>query len=206
LLPFQRIQVSLGALPKSAAAPQSASEVYPLRGAEWAGGHAMLTGNALFSGYYLNELLIKLLARHDAHPILFDAYAATLPCLSLPDEVQVQAALRAFELVLLQQVGVLPDLSVQTQTQQLVDAQASYSLQPELGVMAARPGERAIEGQVLIGIQAALQHGSVPALQQACRVALPEVRQALRALLHYHLGSNILRTRQVMRVVQHLDR
>ena len=48
--------------------------------------------------------------------------------------------------------------------------------------------------------------GSVPALQQACAVALPEVRQALRGLLHYHLGSNILRTRQVMRGVQHLDR
>ncbi len=36
----------------------------------------MLTGAALFSGFYLNELLMKLLARQDPHPELFDAYAA----------------------------------------------------------------------------------------------------------------------------------
>ena len=38
----------------------------------------MLTGAALFSGFYLNELLMKLLARHDPHAALFDAYAATV--------------------------------------------------------------------------------------------------------------------------------
>ena len=75
LLPFQRIAVTLG---RSAGAT-TAREVHNLRGADWAGGAPMLTGAALFSGFYLNELLMKLLARHDPHAALFDAYAATLP-------------------------------------------------------------------------------------------------------------------------------
>ena len=69
LLPFQRLHVSLGRVPSG----DEAREVHPLRGAEWAGGHAMLSGAALFSGFYLNELLMKLLARHDPHAPLFDA-------------------------------------------------------------------------------------------------------------------------------------
>src|SRR5438445_12377339 len=101
LLPFQRINVSLGRA--AAAGDEPAGEVQTLRGAEWAGGAAMLTGSALFSGFYLNELLMKLLARHDPHVALFDAYASTLPELAAGDEPRVQAALRAFELALLQQ-------------------------------------------------------------------------------------------------------
>src|SRR4051812_20080093 len=92
LLPFQRIHVTIGRI----SGAEGASEVQNLRGAEWAGGAAMLTGAALFSGFYLNELLMKLLARHDPHQALFDIYAQTLPALASPDEQQVQAALRAF--------------------------------------------------------------------------------------------------------------
>src|ERR1700712_2619084 len=61
LLPFQRIQVSLG----RPASGDDTREVQNLRGAEWTGGSAMLTGAALFNGFYLNELLLKLIAPHD---------------------------------------------------------------------------------------------------------------------------------------------
>src|SRR5437763_15379549 len=89
LLPFQRLQVSLGREPPG----DDAREVHSLRGADWAGGHPMLTGSALFSGFYLNELLMKLLARHDPHAALFDAYAGTLGVLASADEAAPQAAL-----------------------------------------------------------------------------------------------------------------
>src|SRR5512139_3740517 len=85
LLPFQRLQVSLGKPPKAEGAGE-VSEVQTLRAAEWAGGAAMLTGAALFSGFYLNELLMKLLARSDPHSALFDLYAQTLPTLADADE------------------------------------------------------------------------------------------------------------------------
>jgi len=164
----------------------------------------MLTGAALFSGFYLNELLMKLLARHDPHPALFDAYALTLPLLGPGEDARTQSALRAFELTLLQEIGLLPDLSVATQTQQPLAAAASYALRPESGVIEARDDESGLSGTTLVGLQAALEHGSLGALQQACTGALPALKAQLRALLHYHLGSATLRTRQVMLDVQNL--
>jgi DNA repair protein RecO (recombination protein O) len=200
LLPFQRVNVSLGRLPEG----EGAGEVQTLRQAEWGGGAAMLTGAALFSGFYLNELLMKLLARHDPHPALFDAYALTLPLLGPGEDARTQSALRAFELTLLQEIGLLPDLSVATQTQQPLAAAASYALRPEAGVIEARGDESGLSGATLVGLQAALEHGSLEALQQACAGALPALKAQLRALLHYHLGSATLRTRQVMLDVQNL--
>ena len=203
LLPFQKIHITLGRAPKLDLNNPQASEVQNLRSAEWAGGAAMLTGAALFSGFYLNELLMKLLGRHDAQLALFDAYAQTLPCLTAADDIQVQAALRAFEVRMLHELGVLPDLSLSTLTLQSVQPQARYSLLPEAGVGQAR-GDTDVAGAVLIGIEAALQHGSLSALQQACAQALPELKTLLRGLLHYHLGSPVLRTRQVMQSLQNL--
>jgi len=206
LLPFQRIHVALGRVPKSGeAAAEPTGEVQNLRSAEWAGGTAMLTGAALFSGFYLNELLMKLMARHDPHPALFDVYAGTLPLLAARDDTQVQTALRAFEVALLKEIGLLPDLSLVTLTRQEVREDAGYALLPEAGVVAPRGSDVQIGGAVLIGLQAALAHGSLAALQQACAGALPELKTLLRGLLHYHLGSP-MRTRQVMLDVQSLER
>ncbi len=209
LLPFQRLHLSLGRPPKaemagSQHADASTREVQTLRGADWAGGAAMLTGAALFSGFYLNELLMKLLARQDAHPLLFDAYAQTLPALSGGDDTQVQSALRAFEITLLRQIGVLPDLTLVTLTLDAVRLDGRYVLRPEAGVTVARPDDSAVLGATLVGMQAALMHGSLVAAQQACAVALPEWRSLLRGMLHYHLGSSMLRTRQVMLGLQSL--
>ena len=210
LLPFQRVHLSLGRAPKAEAFDEHPGdpvtrEVQTLRSAEWAGGAAMLTGAALFSGFYLNELLMKLLARQDAHPLLFEAYAQTLPALSGRDEVRVESALRAFEITLLQQVGVLPDLSRVTATLDAVHPDGRYALLPEAGVAPARPDDASVSGAALIGVQAALLHGSLPALQLACSRALTDWRGLLRGLLHYHLGARSLRTRQVMLDLQSLS-
>lgn len=204
LLPFQRIQVTVGRL----AGEEGASEVQNLRAAEWGGGAPMLTGAALFSGFYLNELLMKLLARHDPHAALFDVYAQTLAVLANADEAQTQAALRAFELTLLREIGVLPDLSLVTMTQQPLDAGERYALRADAGVVlgGGRDADAASElrGDVLVGLQAALEHGSLDALRHACLRSLAELRAALRGLVHYHLGSSVLRTREVMRDLQSL--
>ncbi len=210
LLPFQRILVGVSRPARSASGEEAASEVQTLRSAEWGGGAVMPSGAALFSGFYLNELLLRMLARHDPHPALFDAYAATLPELSaggagVPrDEQRAQAALRAFELKLLEAVGLLPDLSLATATQVPVDPALRYRLHGEAGVVPAR-ADGELDGQALVAAQAALQHGSLAALQLACAGALPGWRGALRGLLHYHLGSSVLRTRQLMIELQSLE-
>ena len=234
LLPFQNIAVTLGRTVRD----EAADEVQNLRGAEWAGGAAMLTGAALFSGFYLNELLMKLLARQDPQPRLFDVYAQTLPALTGRDDSRVEAALRAFELVLLRELGVLPDLSLVTLTQQTVQSEWLYALQGDVGVVdgaskgsgngngngngnsngnssgrmgssgrrdADAPGPGAVlTGTALIGLEAALQHGSVAALQQACAGSLPALKVLLRGLIQHQLGSATLRTRQVMLELQAL--
>lgn len=192
LLPFQRLQVTLT---RSGAE----AEVHTLRSAEWAGGAPMLAGSALFAGFYLNELLLRLLARQDAHAALFDAYASTLPLLAAAaDDSASQAALRAFELSLLREIGVLPELDSVTQTLQPVQPQAAYALHAESGIVPAAPGHRALSGAQWVALQAALQHGSLAALQAECLSALPLLRPSLRALLQYHLGPYTLRTRQML--------
>ncbi|MGQ3050274.1 MAG: DNA repair protein RecO [Roseateles sp.] len=193
LLPLQRISVSL-----SKPAKADGGEVQTLRSAEWGGGATLPSGAALFSGYYLNELLLKLLARHDPHPQLFDAYADALRHLSEGD-----AALRAFELKLLAELGLLPDLSVVTPTQAPIDPARRYQLSPESGLIPPT-GDASLPGALLIQLQAALLHGSPAALRQACSTDQPSLKTTLRGLLHYHLGHQPLRTRALMMDVQQL--
>lgn len=197
LLPFQRLLVQLGRTPAD-----EASEVHTLRSAEWAGGAPMLAGGALFRGFYLNELLLKGLARQDAHEALFDSYAATLPALAGPESAATGAALRAFELRLLHDSGWLPELDLVTLTRATLQADRAYALHPETGVVEG--GAEALPGAALQAAQQALQGDDLAALCRAC-VAQPGAwRSQLRGLLQYHLGTGLLRTRQVMLEVQRL--
>jgi len=202
LLPFQRLQVSLG---RESPADES-REVHTLRAADWAGGHAMLTGPALFSGFYLNELLMKLLARHDPHAALFDAYAGTVAALAQRDEAGTQAALRAFELVLLREIGLLPDLGMETASHRAVQADRRYLVLADAGVVETETeNEATVSGATLSALEMALA-ADLASLQQVAGRALAELRPLLRAQLHYHLGTSQLRTRQVMIEAQALDR
>ena len=203
LLPFQRLHVSLG---RDAAGDES-REVHTLRAADWAGGHAMLTGPALFSGFYVNELLMKLLARHDPHAKLFDVYGETVAALGGADDAATQAALRAFEIVLLREIGLLPDLATETASRRPVVAARRYLVVAESGVVESNGGRDATaSGATLVALEAALAGGDLRALQRAAADALADLRPLLRAQLHYHLGTSQLRTRQVMLESQALER
>ena len=201
LLPFQRLHVSLG---REGAGDES-REIHSLRSADWAGGHAMLTGTALFSGFYVNELLMKLLARHDPHPGLFDAYGETVAALGRADEAQTQAALRAFEIVLLREIGLLPDLATETASRRPVVDARRYLVLADAGVVESdRTAEATASGATLAALEAALAAGDLGALRRCAGEALAELRPLLRAQLHDHLGSSQLRTRQVMVEAQSL--
>lgn len=63
----------------------------------------LLSGEALFSGLYLNELMIRLLPAEDPHPALFDHYLATLPLLAAGNPLE--PLLRSFEWRLLDDLG-----------------------------------------------------------------------------------------------------
>jgi DNA repair protein RecO (recombination protein O) len=197
LLPFQRIAVGLGR-PRA----DEGSDILTLRSAEYAGAGKVLPAAQLFAGFYLNELLMKLLARHDPHPLLFDAYTGTLLAMARGDE---EAALRAFELMLLRETGVLPELDRDTATQEPVQPGQCYALRPEGGLGGApADGGAALGAADCRALQAALDANDLQALRAASAEALGALKPQLRALLHYHLGSPQLRTRSAMREVRRL--
>ena len=195
LLPFHPVMVLLGKAPADEQA-----EVLALRGAEWAGGQPLMPAAALFNGFYMNELLLKLLARQDPHPGLFDAYADSVSALAT--SADEGTALRAFELLLLRELGLLPDLSMATLSAQPVVAESRYTLQPEAGLVSAAQG--GVTGTQWLMLEAALSHGSAQAVRHACAGIAAALRVPLRGLLHYHLGGSRLRTRQVWQGVQKL--
>ena len=194
LLPFHPVMVLLGKAPADEQA-----EVLTLRGAEWAGGQPLMPASALFNGFYMNELLLKLLARQDPHPGLFDAYADSVSALA--QSADESPTLRAFELLLLRELGLLPDLSIATLAARPVEAEACYTLQAESGLVPARQG---VSGTQWLTLEAALSHGSTQAVRHACTGIAGTLRVPLRELLHYHLGGSRLRTRQVWQGVQKL--
>ena len=89
-------------------------------------------------------------------------------------------------------------------TQQALAAAARYGLHAEAGVVAAAAGEPGIAGSVLVRIEAALTAGRLDALRDAAAPATAALRGPLRQVLHYHLGSPLLRTRQVMQDLHQL--
>ncbi|HEX2545560.1 MAG TPA: DNA repair protein RecO [Ramlibacter sp.] len=190
LLPLQPLHVAFG----------GDAEIRALKSAEWLGGQVMPTGDALLSGYYLNELLLRLLARDDPHPPLFDVYAACVRVLAAQDRQMLEPALRAFELLLLREIGLLPSLDVQTATLAPLLADERYSLRPEGGLVEAHDpdGRGSLAGAQWLGLQAALDDPAPfhATLRQAAE--LGELKTQLRALLHYHCGIATLRTRQLM--------
>ena len=194
LLPFHPLQALLGKTPAD-----ESGEVHSLRSAEWAGGVPALPGAALFSAFYASELVMKLLARDDAHPALFDAYTATL--LALAAGADGAPVLRAFELALLRETGVLPDLATDTLTAQPLQVEARYALQAQTGLVASSQGQR---GSHWLALEDALARHDWQALQAACAEAGTALRVPLREVLHYHLGPAPLRTRQVWQGVQRL--
>lgn len=196
LLPFHPLTVWL-----SRSAADEHGEVRSLRAAEWGGGEPMPPA-ALMSAFYVNELMLEGLARQDPHPALFDAYAATLAALAAGAGGEGEAAtLRAFELVLLRELGWLPELDMETASATPVVAGRGYTLRPETGVAAQAQGPT---GAAWVALQAALEHGSFAALRQACLAEAAALRAPLRNLVHYHLATTQLRTRRVGQQLQRL--
>ena len=191
LLPLQPLHVAFG----------GDAEIRALKSAEWLGGQVMPTGDALLSGYYLNELLLRLLARDDPHPQLFDAYAAAVGVLASEHAEAHEPALRAFELLLLREIGLLPALDMQTLTLGPLEPDARYSLVPEAGLVASRPQDQrgSLSGEQWLALQRALdERPPFPATLRQTAPVMAELKPQLRTLLHYHCGVKTLRTRQLM--------
>jgi DNA repair protein RecO (recombination protein O) len=196
LLPLQPLHVAFG----------GEAEIRTLKSAEWQGGYTMPMGDALMSGYYVNELLLNLLARDDAHPRLFDHYAQTVHLVASEHGALLQAALRSFELLLLREVGLLPQLEAQTLTYAALDPLQMYVLVPEAGLRQSGVQDKhALSGAQWMALQTALDAAApFSELLTLCADGMTGLKPQLRQMLHYHCGVSSLRTRQLMLDVQGL--
>jgi DNA repair protein RecO (recombination protein O) len=165
------------------------SELRTLIDAEWVGGMLPLEKTALLCGFYLNELLVKLLARDDPHPALFDHYVATLNELAHGEPAQI--ALRKFERALLKETGVAADLTRCTTSRERVAADGQYVVDPERGARTAVAADTwpAVSGKTLMDMER--EDYSDPQTQA-------QSKQLMRFLLAYHLGGAPLNTRQIL--------
>jgi DNA repair protein RecO (recombination protein O) len=171
-------------------------EVRTLTGAEWVGGMLPLAGGALLCGFYVNELLVKFLAREDAHPALFRHYVVTLTRLA-HDEPPVQV-LRSFERVLLRETGYALALN-RTVARKTVVAEGRYVFDPERGVREASDEWPAqwpvLSGQTLLDMEEDDYHRPQTVSQS---------KALMRFLLNIYLGGTPLATRQILIDLQNL--
>jgi len=182
------------------------AEIRTLKSAEWAGSHVMPAGEALLSGYYLNELLMRLLARDDPHAALFDIYAALVRVLAAGSDAVIEPALRALELLLLRETGLLPALALQTLTLLPLLPHEPYCLVPPAGLRAAGDADRhVLTGRQWAALQQALQSAApLGPTAAVCGDMPPALKPQLRAWLHYHCGVTAFRTRQILLDIQSL--
>ncbi|NNM58220.1 MAG: DNA repair protein RecO [Legionellales bacterium] len=108
-------------------------DLLTLTHAELNGRPVSLQGNALFSLFYLNELLMYLLHRFDPHPRLYAYYAQTL--VAMEYATQIEIPLRFFEWMLLQELGYGLSIDKLAATGEPIDVNAHYQVDPEYGVM-----------------------------------------------------------------------
>ena len=150
-----------------------------------------LSGTALYAGFYLNELLMRLLQRQDAHPELFDAYAQTLPGL----QTEPQRPLRLFEKHLLETLGYGLLLDHEAASGEPVDAEADYVYALETGptrCTVATVGQLRLSGRSLL---------SLAAEDLSDAQSLADSKRLLRAALDLYLGGRALKTREVFAAI-----
>jgi DNA repair protein RecO (recombination protein O) len=182
LQPFRPLWIGVG----------GRGEVKSLARVEAAAAPTPVSGRALYCGFYLNELILRMLDRADPHEVLYDHYRDALSDLGGGrEEAQV---LRRFELQLLEQTGYAMVLDREVDGNGPLRSQARYRYEPESGPVECRPGDPgfSVSGATLL----ALATGA--ALEGACA---REAKELLRRVLAGYLGPQPLKSRELFRKI-----
>jgi DNA repair protein RecO (recombination protein O) len=172
-------------------------EVKTLAKAEWSGGVPLLKGRSLLLGYYLNELLLKLLPREDAHPALFDSYVSALRALADPEGGGDAPELRRFEKALLRELGYGLSLEMEADGRIPIRAERQYLYLVERGPVEAsdNEGELTIAGKTLLDLAADDYRDPR---------TLSESKLLMRQLFGHYLDGKPLQSRRVFVELQEL--
>jgi DNA repair protein RecO (recombination protein O) len=179
------------------------SELKTLRSAEWRGVFRLLVGRALICGFYINELLLKLLHRDDPHEALFDAYERALQALhggALRGSDHA-VVLRCFEKRLLSELGYGLILDRDAETRQPLLPTRQYQYRVDRGPVALAAGSQGdgsgleLLGQTLID----MHHDTY-----ASPVTQQQSKSLMRMLIGHYLGGQTLHSRQLLIDLQDL--
>ena len=163
------------------------SELATLMSAEWAGGLRQLYGRGLMSGFYLNELVLRLLPREDPHEALFDAYAEAIARLAAGEPVP--GVLRGFEKRMLAELGYAPVFDREAATGEPIEPGGSYAYEPDRGPVRSSRGDFLVRGQTLLDLAAD---------DYSRAETRDEARYLMRALIGHRLHGQVLHTRNVL--------
>ncbi len=167
------------------------SDLGTLTGAEVNGAPLSLTGDALLSGYYVNELLLHFLHRHDTQPEVFDAYGKTVRALAAAGD-DVAPCLRRFEIELLRDIGYALNLDYVYGSTEPLQEDRYYEYRVEQGAVAVSrsEGRMVFSGAMLTAIGE--QRFSEPQVLRAAS-------RLLREVIAFHLGGKELKSRKVLK-------
>lgn len=182
LLSFQPLQLAWS----------GAGELATLIRAEWGGAlhppAGKMGGRGLMCGFYVNELVLRLLPREDPHEGLFDHYAATIGLLCGGEPLA--GVLRGFEKRLLAELGYAPMLEREALTGTPIDPGGRYRYEPDRGPVPALNGAGpTVSGRTLLDVAA--DDYTRPETRD-------EARQLLRALIGERLHGQVLHTRSIL--------
>ena len=196
--PKSALRPALLAFQPLAIAWSGRSELRTLVRAERSGSAHVLGGVAMMCGYYVNELVLKLLHRDDPHERLFDDYATALH--GLAAGADSAAVLRRFELALLREIGYAVELERDADRGTPLVAEERYTYFPERGPAMLQgavdmPGALELHGKTLLD----MARGDF-----ADPVTAAESKLLMRWLIGQHLDQRTLNTRQLLIEMQQL--
>lgn len=165
-----------------------------LTAVEAQGPGLILQGAALYCGFYINELLLRLLAEHDPHPYVYENYQSTLMALSR--EQQLEPWLRRFELSVLEELGYGINLDAEANEDTPLQADAWYQFENELGFTQVPSNVHSAGAQSLFLGRDLL---AIAADDFSHRDTRQAAKRLTRAALQPLLGNRPLKSRELFR-------
>lgn len=165
--------------PKVLTAAESRAEAYEL------------CGKTLFCGFYLNELLLRLLPAHDPQPGIFAFYDESLRRLQRGE--RLDETLRFFELALLDAIGYGLELEYEIVGGSAIRPDRCYTYLPEQGPQEAPAGTETIQGSTLL----ALRDGRLSGADE-----IGEAKRLMRRVINHYLGGRPLKSRELFKYMK----
>jgi DNA repair protein RecO (recombination protein O) len=162
-------------------------EMKTLHSIDWCDALLQIEGDALICGFYINELLMRLLPKEDPHETLFDFYHQTMELLSKKDNLSV--TLRRFELRLLQELGYELPL-INDENGESINPNKTYSYEVGYGPIETKNSTQGIAllGKTLIDMASDDYRDPKTEIQS---------KQLMRYLIGHYIGDKPLNSKQL---------